>query len=278
MSILETLGRLELAQAFLLGNAAILANVCMLPLYPGLIAFLAGSASSERARRATGWLGVLVLAGILSMMIAIGFVLYVVQQSFGALLSAALPLVYGAVIVLGLLMLAGRSPFARLSTAQAPVIRSPYAMAYVYGLLFAPMTLPCTGPVILGAFLTGAGDAGALLEGIVFFLFFGLGFGWPLLVLPLLAVPFQRRFVGFLTRHHLMMARLSGALLVAVGVFGFITELLPQWTGGSIEFVGAPALIYWALAALAAAVVGYLTYRAEQTPASLTDVRQSRAD
>jgi cytochrome c-type biogenesis protein len=210
------------------------------------------------------------------MMIVIGLVLYVLQQSFGALLALALPLVYGVVIVLGVLMLTGRSPFARLATAQAPVIRNPYAMAYVYGLLLAPMTLPCTGPVILGAFLTAAGDAGALLDGIAFFLFFGLGFGWPLLVLPLLAVPFQRRFVGFLTRHHLLMTRLSGALLVAVGVFGIITELLPQWTGGAVEFVGAPALVYWALAALVTAGVGYFTYRAEQrTPAPLAVSRQA---
>ena len=32
----------ELLQAFVLGNTAILTNVCVLPLYPGLIAFLAG--------------------------------------------------------------------------------------------------------------------------------------------------------------------------------------------------------------------------------------------
>ena len=263
--VLESLARLELVQAFLLGNAAILTNVCMLPLYPGLIAFMAGNAGNERARRATGWLGVLVLAGILSMMIGIGLVLYVLQQSFGSLLMVALPLVYGVVIVLGVLMLSGRNPFARLATAQAPVIRNPYLMAYVYGLLFAPMTLPCTGPVILGAFLTGAGDAGALADGIAYFLFFGLGFGWPLLVLPLLAVPFQRRFVGFLAGHHLLMTRISGALLVAVGVFGIITELLPQWTGGAVEFVGTPALIYWALAALVTASVGYVTFRAESS-------------
>jgi hypothetical protein len=33
----------EYAGALLLGNAAILGNVYMLPLYPGLIAFLAGN-------------------------------------------------------------------------------------------------------------------------------------------------------------------------------------------------------------------------------------------
>ena len=38
----------EYVEAFLLGNAAILGNVCMLPLYPGLFVLLA-----DRAERAT---------------------------------------------------------------------------------------------------------------------------------------------------------------------------------------------------------------------------------
>ena len=60
----------EWLQAFLIGNSAILTNVCILPLYPGLIAFLAGNAGNTKM--AIGWLGVLVLAGILSLMLGIG--------------------------------------------------------------------------------------------------------------------------------------------------------------------------------------------------------------
>src|SRR5690606_32250845 len=186
----------ELLTAFSLGNAAILTNACMLPLYPGLIAFLAGNADDSRSRRATGWLGLLVLAGILTMMLIIGLVLYLLQQSFGVLLPYVLPLIYGIVIVLGVMTLLDRSPFARLATAQTPMLRNPYAMAYMYGLLFGPMTLPCTGPVITSAFLLGANDARALADGLIWFLAFGVGFGWPLVVLPLLALPLQRQMVG----------------------------------------------------------------------------------
>ena len=39
-------------EAFRLGSAAILTNACVLPLYPGLIAFMAGSAAKTVARRA----------------------------------------------------------------------------------------------------------------------------------------------------------------------------------------------------------------------------------
>jgi len=132
----------ELVTGFTLGAGAILTNACMLPLYPGLIAFMAAKADDERTRRASGWLGVLVLAGVLSMMLVIGLVLHLLQASFGGLLTTLLPIIYIIVIVFGVLMLFGRNPFARLSQVQSPVVRNPYLTAYLYGVLFAPMTLP----------------------------------------------------------------------------------------------------------------------------------------
>ncbi len=218
----------ELLQAFLLGNAAILTNVCILPLYPGLIALLAGNAGNERAQRATKWLGLLVLAGVLSMMLAVGWLLYVLQSSFGAILPIVLPSIYGVVVVMGLLMLTGRNPFRRLTTAQAPLLRNPFLTAYLYGLLLGPMTLPCAGPIVLSAFLLGAGSFTQLANSLLYFIAFGIGFGWPLALLPWLAQPFQRQFTQWTTRHYRAMTAVSGALLVAIGVAGFVLEVAPN--------------------------------------------------
>lgn len=218
----------ELVQAFLLGNSAILTNVCLLPLYPGLIAYLAGNTNQERDSRVTRWLGLLVLAGVLTMMTAVGGLLAWLGQSFGSVLPILLPLIYAVVILLGVLMLLGRNPFNRLQTAQVPALRNPYLGAYVYGLLLGPMTLPCAGPIVLGAFLLGAGSVTALGEGLLYFLFFGLGFGWPLVLLPFIAAPLQRRFTGWMTRNYGALTRVSGALLVAIGVLGIFTEVVPN--------------------------------------------------
>lgn len=218
----------ELIQAFVLGNSAILTNVCMLPLYPGLIAFLAGNVGNERAQQASKWLGLLVLLGILSMMTLVGGLLFVLQQSFGTLLPVLLPIIYGIIIALGVLMVFGRNPFNRLQTLQTPALRNPYVGAYVYGLLLGPMTLPCAGPVILSAFLLGTGSVAALGDGLLYFFVFGLGFGWPLVLLPFLAAPLQRRFTGWATRNYTLLTRVSGALLIAIGLFGIYVDLLPN--------------------------------------------------
>jgi cytochrome c-type biogenesis protein len=227
-------------EAFLLGNQAILTNVCLLPLYPGMIAFLVGNAqvsmtstggaavAAERAPWYRLFLGVVVLGGVLSMMLLIGLILFSLRQPFGSLLPWLLPIMYLLVIVLGVALILGLPIFERLSVPQMPVLNHPLATAYVYGLLLAPMTLPCTGPLITSAFVIGATDVSLLSEGLFYFLCFGLGFGWPLVVLPLLAAPAQRAFSRFITRHNVWLKRASGLLLIGIGIFGFITEVLPM--------------------------------------------------
>lgn len=218
----------ELLLAFTLGNSAILTNVCVLPLYPGLIAFLAGNAQNERTQSAARWLGLFVLAGVLTLMLIVGAVLYLLRLSSDAILPILLPIIYGIVILLGIVMLFGRNPFMRLATLQSPALHNPYVSAYTYGLLLGPMTLPCVGPIVISAFLLGAGSFVALADGILYFLAFGLGFGWPLVLLPFIAVPFQRRFTRWMTANHTLLTRVSGALLVAIGLLGIYADLLPQ--------------------------------------------------
>jgi cytochrome c-type biogenesis protein len=135
--------------------------------------------------------------------------------------------VYGSVIVLGILLLLGKNPFARLAAVNAPVFRSPFLTAFAYGLLLGPMTLPCAGPLIVSAFVLGAGSIASLADGLLYALAFGLGFGWPLVALPLLAVPTQRYLTRWLVGQYGLLTRAAGVILVGIGVFGTWAEILP---------------------------------------------------
>ncbi|MBA3416579.1 MAG: hypothetical protein H0U10_15265, partial [Chloroflexia bacterium] len=169
--------------------------------------------------------------GVLATMIALGFVLFALGQSFGRILPWLLPAVYAVVIVLGIAMVLGRNPFARLATAHAPMLANPYAAAFLYGGLLAPMTLPCTGPVIIGAFALGVGSAAALGESLLYFLAFGLGFGWPLVALPLVAVPAQRGITRWLSGNSLVLGRLAGVVMLGIAAFGIWVDVLPNLRG-----------------------------------------------
>lgn len=212
----------EYITAFTLGNAAILANVCLLPLYPGMIAFLAGE---DAPRRGGYWLGVPVLGGVITLNVALGLLLDRAQRTFADVLDVVLPAAYLAIAVLGVVTIAGRSPFASMSVGASPTLADRRALsAYLYGLMLAPMTLPCTGPIVLSAFVIGSvSGSGATLDAIVYFVFYSIGFGWPLLLLPLFAVPLQRRFTSWTTRNHRTIELVSGLVLVGIAGFGWWT-------------------------------------------------------
>lgn len=225
----------EYLKAFTLGNAAIIGNVCVLPLYPGFLVMLANRSREAEAggRRGLRLAGLYVFAGILTVMVALGFVLHAVDRSVADILGWLLPVLYGAVLLLGVGMLLGRNPFTRLGATRVPLLRGTGATAYVYGMLLAPMTLPCTGPLVVSAFVIGSvSGTGALVDSLLYVLFFTAGFGWPLVALPLLAAPVQRTVTVFLARRHRIVNLASGLLLVGIAILGLWADVRPALRGG----------------------------------------------
>jgi cytochrome c-type biogenesis protein len=215
----------ELVAVFAAGVASA-ASPCLLPLYPGFLAYLSANAGSLAGRRATGLLGVLVLAGLLTTMVLIGAVLVLVSVPVGRVASYLVPIVDGFLLVLGVLLIAGRNPFNRLPGMRVPIVRNPYGQAYVYGVMLGPIALPCAGPFLaaLLALSVGLGDAVLRLGT---FVVFGLGFGLPLVILSLLAGARQRSVVRWVTAHHRPIEVVSGIVLIAVALW----DLRENWDG-----------------------------------------------
>jgi cytochrome c-type biogenesis protein len=172
-------------------------------------------------RRGTGLLGLIILFGVLTTMLAVALILVVVSVPIGAVLAYLIPLTDALLIALGVLLLAGRNPFARMSTVRVPLVANPFGRAYLYGLLLGPLALPCAGAFALAliAYSVGLADA---IQKILVFVAYGLGFGLPLVVLSLLAGARQQQIVRFVTRHHRAIDVVAGTALIAVGIGDFI--------------------------------------------------------
>jgi cytochrome c-type biogenesis protein len=203
--------------AFTLGLASA-ASPCLLPLYPSFLAYLTANTRALEGRRASGLLGLIILGGVLTTMLAVAVILVAVAVPIGAVLGYLIPLVDGILILLGVLLLAGRNPFERLPGATVPIVANPYGQAYLYGLMLGPLALPCAGAFALSliAFSVGLADA---LPRILTFLAFGLGFGLPLVLLSLLAGARRQAVVRVITRHHRTIEIVGGVLLISVGLW-----------------------------------------------------------
>jgi len=216
----------QITSAFVLGLGNMI-NPCVLPLYPAFLAYLAGRAGATNANgtpRSVWWLGLVVLAGVLTIMLAIGLLIAILQVSVGSVLGLMLPIVYLIVLGMGVLLFIDRNPFARLPGIHVPRLANPIANAYLYGMFYGPMTLPCSGPLVVGVFAYGVTDTTSLLSSIGYFLAFGLGFGLPLVVLPLLGEPFRKAIMRWMLARHVLLSRLSGLLLIAIGIYGFVQD------------------------------------------------------
>ena len=193
---------------------------CVLPLYPGFLAYLSGGQAKLAGSRKRYLLGFFVLAGVLTMMLILGAGIAALSIPVGQALSVFIPLSDLLIFSLGILLLVNINPFKRVPTVQSPVFSNPMASAFTYGLLYGPIALPCSGPLVVGIFAFSL-TAGEALSKLSIFLWFGVGFGLPLLLLSFLGGSSQR----WITRQLALRARpinfAAGLLLIGVAVYDF---------------------------------------------------------
>ena len=212
-------------------NLGLLATTspCVLPLYPGFLAYISGGQGGLQGKAGRYLLGFFVLAGVLTMMLALGGIIALLSISVGRALSVVIPFADLIIILLGVLLILNINPFKTLPQIQVPLLSHPFVNAFVYGLLYGPIALPCSGPLVVSIFALSL-TASEFFSKLNIFFWFGMGFGIPLLILSFFSGAAQR----WITRQFAQKARLinliSGLLLVGVGTY----DLFINW-----ELIGA---------------------------------------
>jgi len=186
-----------------------------LPLYPGFLAYLSGQNEMGRQKY---FLGLFVLAGVLTMMLTLGGVIALLAIPVGNVLVYILPLANFLILILGILLLLNHNPFKSLPQIQMPALRHPFSNAYAYGLLYGPIALPCSGPMVVSIFALSF-TVGEAFSQLWVFLWFGLGLGVPLLILSLLSAALQRQLATLFARHSRVVNFIGGLLLVGIAVY-----------------------------------------------------------
>jgi cytochrome c-type biogenesis protein len=228
---------LAIPVAFLAGLVSFL-SPCVLPLVPGYLSYVTGLSAADvadtGAARPQGPGAMTaappltaaprgrVLAG--SLLFVCGFSAVFVSEGvlFGALGSQlqrhalGISQILGVfVIFLGLVfagLIPGLSREFRIHKLPAAGLVGAFPLGFVFGLGWTPCVGPTLGAIQTLAFTGGTASRGALLS-----FFYCLGLGLPFVVA---ALAFRRALAVFavLRRHTVLISRIGGLMLVAVGV------------------------------------------------------------
>lgn len=212
------------------GGFAYFLSPCVWPLYPAYLTYLAGG-SAQAERRATLLRAVGFVLGFSLVFVVLG----ATASALGRLLLAYQPLLRrlaGVVIVAAGLLMLGWLRIPWLAAERRPLALTPrpgLGGSVLMGVAFGLGWTPCVGPV-LAAILALAGTQHTVGQGMLLLAAFAAGLGVPFLLVALLFQRLQLRWRAWHARLSLV-GRLSGALLVVLGVMVFTNYLsiLSAW-------------------------------------------------
>jgi len=221
------------AEMFWIGVVTPLTAVCVLPLYPAFVSYLASTGEDGGRGRSPALLGVLVVAGVISFMTAAGYLFVVVLEVgiAGGFVGRFGPWIFAVLGVVGAVLLVDPAGFSRLPSFEPPHTERPYVSAFGYGFFFGGVIIPCN-PGFIGLFFA---RQAVLFEGgvqnMIGFLSFGLGIGAPLLAFAILSESLGHRVTRTLARYSDPINRVVGGfvLLVAVYYLTFVFAVVPGW-------------------------------------------------
>lgn len=202
---------------------------CLLPMLPIYISYFAGGGEGSTKKALTNALG-----------FVLGFTL--VFTTLGALVGTvggflweyqtAVNLVSGLVVVFFGLNFLGvfKVNLFRGSSRPVNTVNMGFFSAVLFGLVFSVGWTPCVG-AFLGSALMLASQQGHVVEGMLMLLVYSLGLGIPF-ILSAVLIGYLKTSFDWIKRHYNIINRISGGLLVlvgllmATGMFGQLLSLL----------------------------------------------------
>lgn len=208
----------DLLGTFLLGLATPLTAVCVLPLYPGFLAYLSKQ-STGRGPQSIASLGVLVGTGVLSFMILVGVLFTtILETSLTDVVGLLSPIAFGLLAVASLVLIADVDVAAHLPTVDAPGSDHPSITAFGYGFFFGAIILPCN-PGFIAVFFARSFLFTDPVSSMLNFVVFGLGIVAPLVGLAVVSDRWRTRVLGTITAHSTAINRGTGVVMLGIAVY-----------------------------------------------------------
>jgi cytochrome c biogenesis protein CcdA len=105
------------------------------------------------------------------------------------------------------------------------ITKSIFSGGFIYGLLYGPLVFSCNFPLILSIFLYSITFI-EFFNKILSFIFYGMGLSVPFILLSFSSEGIRRIITKKLIAKHILIQRISGLILIIVGLYILIYDIL----------------------------------------------------
>ena len=221
--------------AFVLGLLTPLGAVCVLPLYPGFLVYLSSQLSGKETGRLTIFLfGLIITAGVIIFMFLLGLIFTtILEVSLTSIIQIVSPIAFGILLIISLLLIVtgllslifnvdidlGRF----LPKGRAPIVRNPWASAFLYGFFFGAIVIPCN-PAFIAVLFTTTATGIDFAANIARFVFFGIGIGFPLIVIAAISSAATDTIMNFLSKRLVkdIIYLVAGLIMLGISLYYLI--------------------------------------------------------
>ncbi len=206
-------------EAFILGLLTPLTAVCVLPLYPGFLAYLSSKLSESEDKKAPLILGLLVTSGVLLFMLLLGLIFTtLLQVSLTKVIGIVSPIAFTILAIISILLIFDIDIGRFIPKVQTPRAKSPVLSALLFGFFFGAIVIPCN-PLFIAALFARTLASVNFAANMLSFLLFGLGLALPLLAFSLISSTVSTSIIGFLTKHKRIINMVAGIIMFIISIY-----------------------------------------------------------
>lgn len=208
--------------SFLAGLLAPLGAVCVLPLYPGFLAYLAGKVPKKDPKKTIILLGVIVTLGVMLSMFIFGLIFtQFLQASLAKAIGVISPIAFIILAVVSVLLIFNVNIGKFFPQTHAPMLKNPFLSSLLFGLFFGAIILPCNPASLIVLFAISTSTM-TFVANFLNFVFFGLGMGLPLLLISFISTARSQEVLGFLSQHQRVINIIAGIIMLGVSLYYLI--------------------------------------------------------
>jgi len=205
--------------SFIAGLFAPLGAVCVLPLYPGFLAYLSNQLTGKEKKSSFIIFGLIVTAGVIVSMGLLGLIFTtLLQASLTRTIGVISPIAFGILGIFSLLLIFNLDLSKIIPKFNAPITKNPYISSFVFGFFFGAIVLPCNPASLVVLFALSTSTL-SFLSNFLNFILFGVGMAAPLLIFAIISSAYTNPVISFLSKHKKKINIITGLIMLTISLY-----------------------------------------------------------